>query len=162
MKFHKLEKWRFSPPSVSPHPPTNVVMWETLVWSLGGEHGNPLQYSCLENPVNRGAWWAMVHRVAKSETWPKRLRTAQHSTKYFVGASFFAHPSPWNLPTALVLFSSSKPLFLVTFLLFDCPKSQGIYGQGCRVSVGGKRNSFSCFITLPISLSLNVNNALYS
>ena len=32
----------------------------------GGSHGNPLQYSCLENPVDRGAWWAIVHRVAKS------------------------------------------------------------------------------------------------
>ena len=34
--------------------------------SSGGEHGNPLQYSCLENPVNRGAWKATVHGVAKS------------------------------------------------------------------------------------------------
>ena len=33
--------------------------------SPGGGHGNPLQYSCLENPVDRGAWWAAVHRVAK-------------------------------------------------------------------------------------------------
>ena len=34
----------------------------------GGGHGNPLQYSCLENPVDRGAWWATVHGVAKSQT----------------------------------------------------------------------------------------------
>ena len=34
--------------------------------SPGGGHGNPLQYSWLENPMNRGAWWARVHRVAKS------------------------------------------------------------------------------------------------
>ena len=33
--------------------------------SPGGDLGNPLQYSCLENPMNRGAWWAMVHRVAR-------------------------------------------------------------------------------------------------
>ena len=31
--------------------------------SPGGEHGNPLQYSCLENPMDGGAWWAIVHRV---------------------------------------------------------------------------------------------------
>ena len=31
-------------------------------------NGNPLQYSCLENPMGRGAWWATVHRVAKSRT----------------------------------------------------------------------------------------------
>jgi len=29
-------------------------------------HGNPLQYSCLENPMDRGAWWAKVHMVRKS------------------------------------------------------------------------------------------------
>ena len=36
--------------------------------SPGGGHGNPLQYSCLGNPVDRGAWWATVHGVAKSWT----------------------------------------------------------------------------------------------
>ena len=36
--------------------------------SPGGGHGNPLQYSGLENPVDRGACWATVHRVAKSWT----------------------------------------------------------------------------------------------
>ena len=39
---------------------------------LGGSpregHGNLLQYSCLENPMDRGAWWATVHEVAKSQT----------------------------------------------------------------------------------------------
>ena len=35
--------------------------------SPGGGHGNPLQYSCLENPMNRGAWWAIVHGVTKSQ-----------------------------------------------------------------------------------------------
>ena len=34
----------------------------------GGGHGNPFQYSCLENPKDRGAWWARVHGVAKSLT----------------------------------------------------------------------------------------------
>ena len=36
--------------------------------SLGGINGNPHQYSCLENPMGRGAWQALVHRVAKSRT----------------------------------------------------------------------------------------------
>ena len=35
--------------------------------SPGGRHGSPLQYSCLENPMNRGAWWATVHGVAESQ-----------------------------------------------------------------------------------------------
>jgi len=34
----------------------------------GGGNGNPLQYACLENPMNRGAWWAIVHGVTKSWT----------------------------------------------------------------------------------------------
>ena len=36
--------------------------------STGVENGNPLQYSCLENPMDRGAWWATVYRVAESQT----------------------------------------------------------------------------------------------
>ena len=36
--------------------------------SSGGRNGNPLQYSCLENPMDRGAWQAAVHGVAKSRT----------------------------------------------------------------------------------------------
>ena len=43
--------------------------------SSGGVHGNPLQYSCLENPMHKGAWQAAAHRVAKSWTWLKWLRT---------------------------------------------------------------------------------------
>ena len=34
----------------------------------GGGHGNPVQDSCLENPMDRGALWAMVHRATKSQT----------------------------------------------------------------------------------------------
>jgi len=36
--------------------------------SPGEGNGNSLQYSCLENPMDRGAWWATVHRVTKSQT----------------------------------------------------------------------------------------------
>ena len=42
-----------------------IPEWER---SPGGGHGNPLQYSCLENPMDRGAWRAIVHRVTKSQT----------------------------------------------------------------------------------------------
>ena len=38
--------------------------------SPGERNGNPLQYFCLENPMDRGAWWATVHGVAKSQTQP--------------------------------------------------------------------------------------------
>ena len=41
--------------------------------SPGGGHGNLLQYSCLENPLDREPWWATVHRVAQSQTHLKEL-----------------------------------------------------------------------------------------
>ena len=45
--------------------------------SPGEGNGNPLQYSCLENPVDRGAWWATVHGVAESQT---QLSNYAHTT----------------------------------------------------------------------------------
>ena len=36
--------------------------------SSGGGNGNPLQYSCLKNPIDRGAWWATVQKVEMSQT----------------------------------------------------------------------------------------------
>ena len=43
---------------------------QSLGWkdSLGERNGNPIQYSCLENFMDRGAWWATVHGLAKSQT----------------------------------------------------------------------------------------------
>ena len=63
------------------NPPANTG-GETQVPSLGGGcpragHGNPFQYSCLENPMDRGAWQATVHRVAQSWT---RLMAPHSST----------------------------------------------------------------------------------
>ena len=46
--------------------------------STGEGNDNPLQYSCLENPMDRGAWQAIVCRVAKSRTWLKWLSTAHN------------------------------------------------------------------------------------
>ena len=41
--------------------------------SPGGLYGNSLQYSCLENPMDGGGWWAIVHRVTQSQTQLKQL-----------------------------------------------------------------------------------------
>ena len=49
--------------------------------SSGGGHGNPLQYSCLENPVDRGAWCTTVHGISKSQTRLKQLNI--HAWLYF-------------------------------------------------------------------------------
>jgi len=52
-----------------------VVLIPGLGRSVGGGHGNPLQYSCLKNPKDRGVWQAMVHKVAKSQTQLKQFCT---------------------------------------------------------------------------------------
>ena len=59
---------------VAKNPPANAgdVRDKSLIPGLGRSpregHGNPLQHSCLGNPMDRGTWWATVHRVAKSWT----------------------------------------------------------------------------------------------
>ena len=45
-------------------------------------NGNPLRYSCLENPMDRGAWWATVHGIAESDT-PERLTLSTLMASYF-------------------------------------------------------------------------------
>ena len=60
--------------------------------SPGGGHGNPLQYSCLENPMDRGTWWTTVHRAAKSRTLLKQLST--HTVKKMVSRVHFLIAKP--------------------------------------------------------------------
>ena len=52
--------------------------------SLGGGHRNPLHYSCLENPMNRGNWWAVVHGVAKELDMNSRLNINRYYYNSFV------------------------------------------------------------------------------
>ena len=56
VKTHKLSRLWF-------------ICWKVKLGRLPGErNGHPLQYSCLENPMDRGAWWATVHGVSKGQT----------------------------------------------------------------------------------------------
>ena len=59
--------------------------------SPGGGHGNPLQYSCLENPMDRGACWATVHEIIKSQTrlkWLSRHRCTWSMSRDCCGEMF--------------------------------------------------------------------------
>ena len=66
---HQL--WASQVARVVKNPPANAADTEGsgsipgVKRSSGGRHGNPLQYSCLKNPMDRGAWWATVHGVAR-------------------------------------------------------------------------------------------------
>ena len=53
--------------------------------SPGGGHGNPLQYSCLENPMDRRAWWAAVHGVAKDLD---MTEATKHSQSLYITSSY--------------------------------------------------------------------------
>ena len=55
-------------PTASAEDVRDVGLIPGLEGCPGGEHGNPLHYSCLENTMDRGAWWALVYKVVKSWT----------------------------------------------------------------------------------------------
>ena len=52
--------------------------YSDLPLSTGEGNSTPLQYSCLENPMDEGAWWAAVHGFAKSRTWPRDFTFTLH------------------------------------------------------------------------------------
>ena len=66
-----------------------------------GEHGNPPQYSCLENPMDRGAWQATVYRITKSQTWLKQLNMHVLFIKSFPVQSV-ATELPGNMKTRIL------------------------------------------------------------
>ena len=63
----------------------------------GGEHSNPLQYSCLENPMDRGAWWAIVQRATQSWTQLKQFSMHIYIYTYLYRRRQW-HPTPLFLP----------------------------------------------------------------
>ena len=63
MTYHNLSREKFP------------IWCNPMDYSREG-NGNPLQYSCLGDPVDRGAWWAAVHGVAQSQTWLKWLSSS--------------------------------------------------------------------------------------
>ena len=85
--------------------------------SPGGGHGNPLQYSCLENPGGRGAWRATVHTFAESRTGLKRLSVHAHFSR---NLSICSHPSFWA-GSRLQYLQWLVCSFLLVFLTFPPP-----------------------------------------
>ena len=72
--------------------------WVTSLSWIGEGNGNPLQYSCLENPRDGGAWWAAIYGVAQSWTWLKRLSSS--SSK--VNNHYFKVSILWDIISPLL------------------------------------------------------------
>ena len=64
------------------------------VFGSEGGHGNPLWYSCLENPTDRGAWQVTVHMVTMSQTRLERLSTHKQTIVIIMSYFFVTIPSP--------------------------------------------------------------------
>ena len=81
-----------------------------------GEHGNPLQYSCLKNPMDPGTWLATTHGVAKSQTWPTRLST--HTCHSSVSSSLLhLQPPYFQIKTWIICILRYRGLGLEHYLL---------------------------------------------
>ena len=98
---------------------------------LGGGRGNPPQYSSLENPTDRAAWWATVHRVTKSWTRPKQLSmyTCMHITKWIWNYSWY--------------FSVSRKVELIrrlSYIKADCFVLHSCSPQGCSFKWARPKN----------------------
>ena len=106
----------------------------SLTSKVGEGNGTPLQYSCLENPMDGGAWWAAVHGVTRSWTQLKRLSTSK--------VLFLKNP---KLSTGMLL----TPVPWVSAHCWHWPADQGHRGQSAYPPAlrrpGGPEWPASCF-----------------
>ena len=83
---------------------------------IGERNGNPLQYTCLENPRDGGAWWAAVYKVAQSLTWQQRLSCSSIMDLTFQVPMQYCSLQHWTLLPSPVI-----PISWVLFLLWLHP-----------------------------------------
>ena len=137
--------------------------------SPGEGNGNPSQYSCLKNPMERGAWWATVHRVAKSWTQLKGLNHHHKDTKQQNAASsmlvklrcvrdiktgmcvFDSHPSdaayprycfPWRWCWTSHLPAASEESLLLVSIFTAQQQHQGLSGSKHIISTISEADPF--------------------
>ena len=125
---------------------------------IGEGNGNSLQCSCLENPRDRGAWWAVVYGVAQSRTWLKRLSISSSNSYPVSFVIFLLYFTTLNKHGASATIISSK-----TELCF--PESPSLQGFGlefinernsqeiCKVKIKENKRSTVAFPTwLPLKM----------
>ena len=132
--------WASLPPSSPPsHPPTSSqnIKWSSLCYTAASHYlsishmvvhnGTPLQYSCLGNPMDGGAWWAVVCGVAESQTWLSR-HTHCYTTQQATTTALLTSQSP-----SLVILKgqhSSYILLLLDYHTFKNPRLGQIVNFG--------------------------------
>ena len=128
------------------------AMQENWVWSLGwlrfpgGGHGNPLQYSYLEKPMDRGAWSATVHGVAKSLDTTEWLNTAQHTG---------IHKMEWNVSNTKYPGRCKPEKAPTQEPWIPCSTARwGQAGTGLKLALQGSCGARDGFEAEPLSLSL--------
>ncbi len=95
---------------------------------IGEENGNPLPCSCLENPRDRGAWWAAIHWVSQSQTGLKRLSSSSSSIILYAQLKVYKLPlkiklrallKAWSPRVVLSCFLFSPFLFCSSFRTYN-------------------------------------------
>ena len=121
---------------------------EIQVWSLGGGNGNPFQYSCLENSIDRRAWWATVYGVAKSWTW---LSTHTHMRAH---THTHTHTPYIHLITASLSMDPTADLELIF-----SPKSSEQGPRGSPMHLGTRQDPYmpELLVTGPPTADPTVN-----
>ena len=105
--------------------------WPGVRASFGEGNGNPLQYSCLENPMNRGAWQATVHSVVKSRTQPGQF-SPKELLRYETNCWFWRI---WVRKT--------------TMTVTRCGSMRGSHGQEGSTEKSGKSEKRAAYFTVP-------------
>ena len=75
-----------------------IYIYIYIYAKLGEGNGNPLQYSCLENPMDRGAWWAAVQGVSKSRTWVSDFTFTFHFHALEKEMATYSSVVAWRIP----------------------------------------------------------------
>ena len=139
--------WASQVTSVVKNPPANAGdireggSFPELGRSPRRRYGNPLQYSCLENPMDRGAWWATVHGITKSRTWLKRLSTHTHM---FICVFPIDWELPEDSPTLSYPFLPWRPVRRLVYIQSTHGMSRSVEAgvhTGCLCSICTTNNS---------------------
>ena len=125
--------------------------------SPGGGYRNPLQYSCLENPMDRGAWGTAVHGIEKSLTWLKRLKHTCTHKPCDLDQNSRNKPEEFKLKNACILNVHNRSMNLYCW----GPKQQGQINYHMNLSKLRRSNSKYIswrWLFMPISHTVKKQN----